>query len=557
VRRIIIFLFYLLFLTGAARAQELFLSDSLDKVLNNIPDTQHDSFYFEQGKYYYSMHTRQGYHQAMECYLQSLKLALKYDHQEMIAKGYFGVGSVYDANSNIENALKYYTLHYDRILKLYPNDDLRLIRALYNLAMTYAKGYYNAECYIYIKKMEDILTNITDEYYRARYHLLITHLLGKLGDKASFYKYYQSLPTHITFSDSDLAYGRAYAEAKSLYYTYEHKPDLAKKALIDELGRTNDSIPILLTIINKLAEYKDFESAYQYQILLNRVTTRSLNEALYADIHYQLLEADNMLKEQDNKKLLEKEKQLNRRSAVLYIVTFLLAGALILTWFAFDKMKKHHALTKAQNAQIKKQNATNELMLKEIHHRVKNNLQIISSLIELELTKPSSVHYFAIQEIQIKIRSIALAHQMMYEDLDFRNIDLQIYVEKLVNISLDVLNIDRNDIRTNIQMNDSKLNLDKLVPLALALNEMTINTIKHALPHKRPCTISIVCTQENSKFVILYSDNGPGLPFTDLTKAAGTGIRLLRKLAQQMQASISLTPTVDQKMQYSLIFENN
>lgn len=198
-----------------------------------------------------------------------------------------------------------------------------------------------------------------------------------------------------------------------------------------------------------------------------------------------------------------------------------MAGGLLLTFFGFRKFKKHHDLTKEQ---IKKQNAANELMLKEIHYRVKNNLQIISSLIELELSKPSGLHYFFMQEIQIKMRSIALAHQMMYEDRDFTNVDLQPYFEKMLDITVEVLGISYNSIIGKINMQQKKLNLDKLIPLALAVNEMLINTIKHALPVKTSCTVTIECWEKNGKLYFTYSDNGPGLPFEDLGHATGTGI---------------------------------
>lgn len=557
VRKVILLsLYFCLFFIGA-NAQEVFFSDSVNKELRKIPASEQDSFYYEQGKYFYAFHTRQSYHQAMECYLQSLKLALRYDHQSMILKGYFGIGSVYDANNNIDNAVKYYKLHYEKVLKLYPNDHARIIRALYNLASIYAKGHENASSYIYIKKMEEELPHLNDAKANARYHLLITHSLGLLGESGDFYKYYNSLPVQHVYRDSDLAYGRVFAETRSMFFAYENRSPEAMNALLEELKGTNDSIPILITIIKLLADNQDYEQAYKYQVLMNDVNRRTLDQALYADINYRLLEADNLLKERDNKKLMEKEQQLNTRSAILYFVTFLLAAALLLTYFGFKKIKKHHILTKEQNVQIKKQNATNELMLKEIHHRVKNNLQIISSLIELELTKPSSLHYFSMQEIQIKMRSIALAHQMMYEDRDFAHIDLQAYVENMIGITVEVLGVPKHAIHTQIKMNDKKLNLDKSIPLALALNEMMINTIKHALPHKNPCTITIGCTQQNDKLTILYADNGPGLPFQDLTKAKGTGIRLLRKLAQQMQASISVTNTLDNQMQYTLIFDRN
>jgi len=539
------------------QGQEALFSDSFRAALKRVPQERRDSFYYEQGKYYYSFHTRQSYHIAMECYLQSLKAALQYNRQEMVIKDYFGIGAVYDANNNIDNALKYYKLNYDKIVQLHSNEPVLILRAAYNMASVYIKGKRNANAYIYIKKMEEELTRTRDKIVNAHYHLLITNMLGKLDEKEDFYRYYHSLPQDIIYKDGELAYGRQYAEVKARFLIYEGRLQEAVEPLMEELAVTNDSVPLLNTIISTYAVAKEYKQVYEYQLLMDDVNRRTLDQSLYADINYRLLEADNLLKERDNKLLLMKEQQLNVRSAILYGITILLSGGFLLTFLGYKKFKKQNNITKEQNIQIRKQNSTNELLLKEIHHRVNNNLQIVNSLIELELSKPSGMHYFSMQEIRIKMRSIALAHQMMYENSHFENVDLQSYFTKMINITVEVFDVPANSVIAGIEMHEQKLNLNRLVPLALAVSEMLINTIKHVLRAKGSCTVSIECWEENEKLYFTYSDNGPGLPFEDLDQAKGTGVRLLRKLAQQMQASIGVNKTEAGVTQYTLVFDKD
>src|ERR1700754_3877182 len=104
----------------SAPAQKSFLSDYAFEQIKNIPEQSQDSFYLVQGKYYYAFYTRESYRKSMECYLEALRLAIQYQHPKVILKCYFGIGSIYDANNNLAQAIHYYKLHYDGVLKERP-----------------------------------------------------------------------------------------------------------------------------------------------------------------------------------------------------------------------------------------------------------------------------------------------------------------------------------------------------------------------------------------------------------------------------------------------------
>lgn len=193
-------------------------------------------------------------------------------------------------------------------------------------------------------------------------------------------------------------------------------------------------------------------------------------------------------------------------------------------------------------------------LLREIHHRVKNNLQIISSLIELQIDKPDTDLYSSLREIQTKMRTIAIAHQMMYEETELKNVDLQTYFENMVATTFEIL-VATHSIQRRIRMNCNNLHPEVLISLALAVNEMLINTVKHVLPYVEHCFVEMECKSESGQLHFTYSDNGPGAQKKKLGKITGSGIRLIHQLARQMNAKLMVEIHKSGKVDYLIVFD--
>ena len=152
-----------------------------------------------------------------------------------------------------------------------------------------------------------------------------------------------------------------------------------------------------------------------------------------------------------------------------------------------------------QNALIQSKNLENETLLKEIHHRVKNNLQIVISLLRMqsmEMKSEESKMYFT--EAINRIMAIFLIHQKLYGEKELSKIDLKKYIEELVN---DIISIsfDKNNIELFIKVNVKYLSLETIMPLGLLINELASNSLKHAFNDKDG-QISIVINQTGDKF---------------------------------------------------------
>jgi two-component sensor histidine kinase len=330
--------------------------------------------------------------------------------------------------------------------------------------------------------------------------------------------------------------------------------------LLKELAHTKDSIPLLNLLLKSYAALGDYKKAYECQQMLISADMRSMDRSTYGDINYRLLEADNLLKQRQNNELKVNEESLRFHSSVLYTISLLLGLVLAITIYLYRRFRTRNKFKDHQNNLIREHNETNTLLMKEVHNRVKNNLQIISNMVEVQLNKPESDLYYAMREIQTKMRTLAIAHQMLYEQDESKDVDLQSYFEDMVDMTLETLPVSAKPIEQRINMHGNKLNLEKLATLALAVNEMIINTIKHVLPFSDSCYIAMECKLIDGEMHFTYSDNGPdGALNTDenIDTITGTGIRLINKLARQMGAKILVEKENNGKVQYLLIFNKN
>lgn len=182
-----------------------------------------------------------------------------------------------------------------------------------------------------------------------------------------------------------------------------------------------------------------------------------------------------------------------------------------------------------------------EALLKEIHHRVKNNMQIISSMINLQFqTMNCSMTNEEISEIALdlhnRIISMALVHEMLYKSRSLSRIDFGEYVHSLVDTLYSIFNIPSGAIRTVIEIAEQPISITTAIPLGLIINELVTNALKYAFPSDQKGEIRIVLTYErNNDYVLTVRDNGIGLPNNFRIDAAKSfGMQLVSILISQL-----------------------
>lgn len=182
--------------------------------------------------------------------------------------------------------------------------------------------------------------------------------------------------------------------------------------------------------------------------------------------------------------------------------------------------------------------AEKEILLREIHHRVKNNLQIISSLLSIQTTyAQSETTITALQEAMERIRSISAVHEQLYADENIADIALEEYAFRLIEGLRLSYNLDESKLRCDLSLREIRVSLDLAVSLGLILNELLTNTAKYAFADRTCARIDLRAELSDSLLTIEYRDDGPGLPDGfDWTCSHGLGLTLLKTLSAQLRA---------------------
>ncbi|MGZ0020345.1 sensor histidine kinase [Nitrosomonas sp. wSCUT-2] len=198
---------------------------------------------------------------------------------------------------------------------------------------------------------------------------------------------------------------------------------------------------------------------------------------------------------------------------------------------------------KQQEELLKSALKEKELLLAEIHHRVKNNLQIIDSLLGMQSEKlPDETAVSVFKESQNRVKSMALIHQILYESLDFSRIDFSSFIQLLTdNLSISyALDVEKTAIM--IDADQVHLPIDISIPLALILNELCTNAMKYAFPGDRKGEIKIYLKQQTpGQLLVSVSDNGVGIPDDlDIENTTSLGLQLVQLLSEQISAELTI-----------------
>lgn len=233
---------------------------------------------------------------------------------------------------------------------------------------------------------------------------------------------------------------------------------------------------------------------------------------------------------------LQLEKLKQQKVLQLFILVFLgmLVLFLLLLLRVFLRKKKYSML-------LEKQNREKEFLLKEIHHRVKNNLQTISSLLALQTDQVDNPELQNLLiENQHRVQSIGMIHQNLYKGENLAAIEMRQYFLNLGYFIID--SFDANEwITLECPMDTLELDVDKAIPIGLIVNELITNSLKYAFPSNVKGKITICLTEENSHLHLKVADNGVGFEQNQDIKGSGFGTQLIKLLTQQMDGKMTLT----------------
>ncbi len=182
-----------------------------------------------------------------------------------------------------------------------------------------------------------------------------------------------------------------------------------------------------------------------------------------------------------------------------------------------------------------------EILLAEIHHRVKNNMAVISGLIQLQAEDVEDAQLRDIlHESQMRIHSMAMIHEKLYQSAELSRIDYGEYVADLARTISKTLQDEKKDIKINIHADEVALNINQAIPCALILNEIITNAYKHGFRYRKSGNINISVQKKNDRITIAVENDGAPLPSDFSLQSASTlGMTLIQTLSQQLDARLS------------------
>lgn len=290
---------------------------------------------------------------------------------------------------------------------------------------------------------------------------------------------------------------------------------------------------------NALKSLKEFYS--QYIAYQDEKNERGLRES---ELQINLLAQD--------KKLIQKQ-----NLQTIFIVAILI-GALLLAWSYWNFKLKQKSIKQlaalnedleGKNLLLDHKNAENELLLREIHHRVKNNLEVVSSLLALQsaqIDDPNTKD--AMTEGQNRVNSIGIVHQKLYQGTNLGAVEMKDYFLNLSESILDSFGAEQR-IDLQLAMDNLDLDIDTAVPLGLIVNELLTNCIKYAFPNGEKGTVTIKLHKQDNILRLVVADNGVGK--SGVIHGTGFGGQLISLLTQQLNG----TMTEESQNGTSLVFD--
>jgi len=218
---------------------------------------------------------------------------------------------------------------------------------------------------------------------------------------------------------------------------------------------------------------------------------------------------------------------------------------LFLQGVAYDitESKRAEEAVRASAEQIQASLREKEVLLEEIHHRVKNNLQVVSSLLRLQsalVQDPAALELFT--ESRNRIQSMALVHERLYQSADLSRVDFAQYVRSLTDLLVRSYRARAASVTLRTRVEDVLLGIDAAVPLGLLINELVSNSLKHAFPHDRTGQVRVELRPDDPDgYVLVVADDGIGFPsHVDFRASETLGMQLVCTLTDQLAGSIEL-----------------
>ncbi len=517
------------------------------------------------------------YAQAEPYLLKSVKLCIANDDKQTLTLAYDIIGYMYRMQGNISKATEMgYT--YLKVAEEM-GDKMSIYYAATHLGQNLRDIGNYPDALKYYKLGLQTIHGTDNKFQEAQSNIDVGDVYkatGNLTEATNSYAYALQLANeledanlladvHIGLGDISASQGRYkeaiinYRKAENGYRSIAHKGDMAylyaKMGIaytrLQQYNQATKSFNNALTLYKELGADLSMASYYSGMALLDSATgnwkdaylhyrkyivindssfsDETLKKAVASQMKYESDKKEAALKAEQEKKDLLTQAEINRQRNILYSCIAVLAIVLVFSMVVFRQRNKI-AKEKKRSDQLL---MDNELLLKEIHHRVKNNLEVVSSLLALQSNQIDDENTKeAMLEGQNRVQSIGIVHQKLYQGKNLGAIEMKDYFINLSDSILDSFGAHKR-VQVECAMNALNVDIDTAVPLGLIVNELLTNTIKYAFPDGRSGKVQIKLEQKpDGVLQMQISDNGIGK--SGAINGTGFGGQLISLLTQQL-----------------------
>ena len=481
---------------------------------------------------FYDIYAKFGlYRRAMESYVQEEKKKIAEDDYLGQARYHNTLGKFLRLDQSAPTAIGYLT-DAKVFVNTFLNDTSRPASDEETAAANLLKGTIDGNvglCYVQLQQYEEAIPHLENALLRIKENKTSRYNADEIESTLGLAE------CHIQMGNYELAIG--FLDAPFNYSDIDHriKRNRLYALYYDRIG--------------------DFENATRYlkrNVQINDSIDLNYNNLIKQQIgtvvghdtanKQRQLDQSELLRMQLESEMKAKDEQV---SLVFISLVFTLLGFAGLV-YAYLKSIKNQRLIAEQKHIIEASLVEKDSLLKEIHHRVKNNLQMVSSLLSLQTKNTrSKAAIEALEEGKSRVKAMALIHQKLYQNDDLSVIEMQGYIESLVNSVQSVFKKGGHNINITIDAEGVELDIDRAIPFGLILNELVSNSFKYAFPDdKENGKIYIHLRKHGEQGFFEYTDNGIGLPEDTEERASGSmGIRLMNRLVNQLQSTLNIDKT--------------
>jgi two-component sensor histidine kinase len=334
-----------------------------------------------------------------------------------------------------------------------------------------------------------------------------------------------------------------------------------------------DDYKTSLNVIKQYAIFYDKAKSYRlsieyfkkYIVVKDSLESKNnLRELLTAQVANQVDEKENLIIE-NQKNIKEKNTEVSKQKTIRNALLFCGMILILVVFFILTqlkKTKKQKQLLEIRNKQIESKNEIinkslfeKDLLIKEVHHRVKNNLQIVSSLLKLQSGKTNSLEIQnSLNEAQERINSMALLHQLLYRNNQMTSLLFNEYLTSLITQISSSFSLTKKNITIETKLIELELDLDTAIPLGLITNELLSNAYKHAFNNKEGIIKVELSKLSKNTYQLSVADNGQGLAADfDLSGVDSLGLDIVSILSEQINAELKIYN--DNGAHFEIIFQ--